>query len=187
VNPRTREIRWTEGMYRIVGLEPGSVVTPEIALERMHVEDRDRQLAWWRRVADGESLDPIRLRAVRADGEERVTLTHGARLDVGGDPRLIGTTMDVTERVQLEERLRQAAKMEAVGALAAGLAHDFNNFLTIIGGNVEIALRSPEKAERVLTDVMQAVDRSASLTRQLLAFARQQPARPAVVDLGRVV
>jgi two-component system, cell cycle sensor histidine kinase and response regulator CckA len=95
---------------------------------------------------------------------------------------------DVTESRRLEAQLRQAQKMEAIGQLAGGVAHDFNNLLTVIGGYSEIARRrigaGPGAAE--LLEVERAAERASQLTRQLLAFSRQQVLDPRPLDLGEV-
>jgi PAS domain S-box-containing protein len=95
---------------------------------------------------------------------------------------------DISQRRLLEDRLRQAQKLEAIGRLAGGVAHDFNNMLTVILGyaeNLETVV-SPE--QRVsLGEIMRAGERAASMTKQLLAFSRQQVLRPQVVSLGAVV
>jgi PAS domain S-box-containing protein len=95
---------------------------------------------------------------------------------------------DITQRRTLEDQLRQAQKMEAVGQLAGGVAHDFNNLLTVIGGYTEIARRNigagPGGTE--LAEVERATQRAARLTRQLLAFSRQQMLDPSPLDLGEV-
>ncbi len=97
---------------------------------------------------------------------------------------------DLSERRALEEQLRQAQKMEAVGQLAGGVAHDFNNILTVIGGYADLLASDPElpdSARAGAAEIATAHDRAASLTRQLLAFARRQVLHPAVINLNDVV
>ena len=96
---------------------------------------------------------------------------------------------DMTERLALEAQLRQSQKMECVGQLAGGVAHDFNNILTVIQGHAALILREPISAE--LTEsaeqIAQASDRAANLTRQLLTFSRRQVLQPRHLDLNGVV
>ncbi|MGC3969725.1 MAG: ATP-binding protein [Pirellulales bacterium] len=95
-----------------------------------------------------------------------------------------------TKQRKLETRLAQAQKMEAIGRLAGGIAHDFNNLLTVINGYSELLLKtisSDDRRHAILTDVRQAGDRAASLTRQLLTFSRRQITELRVVDLNVIV
>lgn len=110
-------------------------------------------------------------------------------------PRLLQQTLDqlkaeVAERERAEEMLRQSQKLQAVGQLSAGIAHDFNNLLTVISGNLERALRvstdQPQVA-RSLNNALVASERAATLTNQLLAFARKQPLTRNPVDINAVV
>jgi len=104
-----------------------------------------------------------------------------ARLQVG---------MNITDRKQLEEQLRQAQKMEAVGRLAGGVAHDFNNLLTSIFGFAELMrlqLRPDDPLLELLEKILGSGRRAADLVRQLLAFSRKQMIQPKVLDLNRVV
>jgi nitrogen-specific signal transduction histidine kinase len=101
-----------------------------------------------------------------------------------------GIVRDLTERKQLEAQLRQAQKMEAVGQLAGGVAHDFNNVLTGITGYTQLALRrvAPEDPSRhYIEEIQSAAFRATNLSRQLLAFSRQQVMSPRVIDLRAVV
>jgi PAS domain S-box-containing protein len=111
--------------------------------------------------------------------------------DHAGAPRqIVGLLEDITERHRLEEQLRQSQKMEAIGQLAGGVAHDFNNVLTVIIGYTEMLLTemSADHAMRpMMTEVRQAGQRAAGLTRQLLAFSRKQILEPRVLDLNAVV
>ncbi len=119
------------------------------------------------------------------------------RIEIGGEMMLQAIVRNISERKRaeaerekLDARLRQAAKLEAIGRLAGGVAHDFNNMLTIIMGNAEMAaaeLREDHPCRARLAEILKACERSADLTRQLLAFARRQPANPRVLDLNAAV
>ncbi|PYT28002.1 MAG: hybrid sensor histidine kinase/response regulator [Acidobacteria bacterium] len=101
-----------------------------------------------------------------------------------------GMGIDVTERKQLEEQLRQSQKMEAVGRLAGGVAHDFNNLLTVISGYGHMLLRGiphDSSMQSCVEEVLKASSRAASLTNQLLAFSRRQVIQPKVLDLNVLV
>ena len=104
--------------------------------------------------------------------------------------RMIGGLTDISERVALEERLRNAQRLEAIGKLTGGIAHDFNNLLTIVLGNAEtfseLLEHDPQKRE-LARMVASAAERGAELTQRLLAFARKQSLSPRAVDLNRLV
>jgi len=104
--------------------------------------------------------------------------------------RTWGITRDVTERMQLEEQLRNAQQLEAIGRLAGGVAHDFNNILSVIMGHGELLLAASagdENARNGLQQIRRAADRAASLTQQLLAFSRKQVLQPKVLDMNEAV
>ncbi len=110
--------------------------------------------------------------------------------------RMAGTRLDITERRNLEQRLRQSDKMEAIGRLAGGVAHDFNNILTVILGNVEMLLSRPhqgiamlhtEKEVGCLEQIKFSAERAAAMTRQLLTFSQARTTTPQVVDMHQVL
>jgi PAS domain S-box-containing protein len=129
----------------------------------------------------------VELRGLRADGTEFPIEVTVARL---GSDNLTGFVRDIAERRSLEEQLRRSQKLEAIGRLAGGVAHDFNNILMSIMGAADLLMMQlpPDDAARdEAAEIKQAVDRGAALTRQLLAFSRRQAARPRLFALGDVV
>ncbi len=110
--------------------------------------------------------------------------------DEQGHPYIVGILRDITEQVKLESQLQQKVKMEAVGRLAGGVAHDFNNMLSVIMGYSEMALENTKPGDSLshaLHEILNAATRSADITRQLLAFARKQAISPKVVDLNAMI
>jgi PAS domain S-box-containing protein len=123
-------------------------------------------------------------------GEQRVWLHSINRIDLDGQECVISSQKDVTEQKTLEKQLRQAQKMEAVGQLSGGIAHDFNNLLGVIIGYSELLeeqLGENHKQHKNVGEIKKAGQRAASLTRQLLAFSRQQVLEPRVLNLNVVV
>jgi PAS domain S-box-containing protein len=113
-------------------------------------------------------------------------LRDGAGAGLG----FVGVVRDTTEQRRLEAQLRQAQKMEAVGRLAGGVAHDFNNMLSVIVGYGQMLLRHLPEGDRArgqVAEIVKAADRATGLTRQLLAFGRKQVVQPRVLDLNGVV
>ena len=149
----------------------------------------DELLAQIRR--DG-AVGPLEVGRCRRDGTEFPMLMSGILIrDARGEPEsLAASAIDLSERKQLEEQLLQAQKMESVGRLAGGVAHDFNNMLNVILGYADLMAGDlpPDSSLREGLDRIQAAARrSADLTRQLLAFARKQTIAPRVLDLDATV
>jgi two-component system cell cycle sensor histidine kinase/response regulator CckA len=131
--------------------------------------------------------------STRHDGTKFFATTHIRRLDPGPDDLqgFVVVTRDITERREMEDRLRQGQKMEALGRLAGGVAHDFNNLLTAILGYAdwlydELPIADTARRDQV-AEIQKAATRAAGLTRQLLAFSRHQVVQPTVLDIPKVV
>jgi PAS domain S-box-containing protein len=141
-------------------------------------------------------------RALNFNGPYRYSRNQGGSIveaiatpipvEPGHQPRLAVTARDITERQELEEKLRQAQKMEAVGQLTGGLAHDFNNLLQGITGSLDrvqhrIQQGRASEADRFLTAAIDSANRAASLTHRLLAFSRRQTLDPKPTDANRLI
>jgi two-component system cell cycle sensor histidine kinase/response regulator CckA len=172
-------------------VESSIVESPIVQLQgaRVHPEDREKHARWWDSLLSEPVAEPLSVRVLRPDGSVRHLQTQAARVRLAdGVERVVGTTQDVTERVQLADQLRHAAKMEAIGTLAAGVAHDFNNYLMVLDQSLSmLADCDGGDREDLVASGRLALSRSRDLTRQLLAFARRQPFSPESVDLADVV
>jgi PAS domain S-box-containing protein len=140
--------------------------------------------------ADAGGASRREMPAVRADGSQiRVEIT--TQVIAGTQPRLYsGVVRDITERLRLEEQLRQSQKMEAVGQLAGGIAHDFNNLLTIIRGHTSLlrsAMADGDPNQEDVAVIGDAAERAAALTQRLMTFSRRAVVSPRVVELNDVV
>jgi PAS domain S-box-containing protein len=162
-----------------------------------HVEDRDGVVRALARPPVGDrTASPVEFRVLWPGGEVRWVEAFVRGVAFEGAPAAQVACLDVTgrrhaqeEQARLEVKLGQAAKMEAVGRLAGGVAHDFNNVLTAILGNVSVAEFLTPKghaAREPLAEVRRAAGHAADLTKQLLAFSRGQAVAPAVLDLGEL-
>ena len=134
---------------------------------------------------------------LRKDGSSIPVELNFTLIKYGGEPAFLGIARDLTERnrtlaerARLERQLQQAVKMESIGRLAGGVAHDFNNILAAILGNAELALRTAEPTEQIhrrLLEIQTAGQSAAALTRQLLAFSRREVVSPSDVVLEEQV
>jgi two-component system, cell cycle sensor histidine kinase and response regulator CckA len=167
-----------------------SDVVPQLCLEQIHQRLKEK-------LAD-HSLTIYEVEAIRKDGS-RVPIEVSSRLiyENGVPVAVQGSARDISERKRAEEALRasqlqlqQSQKLEAIGQLAGGVAHDFNNMLTAIIGYTDLSLRRvglENPIRRNLEETKKAAERAASLVRQLLAFSRKQILEPKVLDLNDVV
>ncbi len=135
---------------------------------------------------------PLEVPHCRRDGTVFPMLMTGQLLkDGNGAPQaLAATAIDVSEMKTLEEQLYRAQRLESIGRLAGGVAHDYNNMLSVILGQTQIALEHMDESNPVsasLGEIQKAAQRSANLTRQLLAFARKQTIAPKILDLNHII
>ncbi|AIE74588.1 hybrid sensor histidine kinase/response regulator [Synechocystis sp. PCC 6714] len=192
-NFATNQVWWNDSMtdvfgYSLSSLEPG----PESWTLRIHPDDRERVLQSIHQVIDGEdNYWQSDYRFIRSDGQYANVIDRGfvTRDGQGKATRMVGSLLDVTERMAMEQRLRESQKLEAVGHLTGGVAHDFNNLLTIILGNAEMLseLVTDPNLQSMAEMTLSASKRGAELTRHLLAFARRQPLDPKVTDVNQLV
>jgi two-component system cell cycle sensor histidine kinase/response regulator CckA len=164
--------------------EPG-----ELLVDRIVEADRSRADELMRR-ARLEGAARGTLHATLPNGEVRAYDTHVDATQGVAPGALVVSGRDTTEQLRLSDQLRQAQKVEALGRLAAGVAHDFNNLLAVIQSGAALAvehLPSGHPAQDDLADVAAAARRGAALSRQLLAFARKDPARAPRADVGSVL
>ncbi len=158
------------------------------SLEPIKEEDRSSVKALRKGLTTVDEL--IEIEAL--DGKRKTVINYATPIfdDEGKIDGAIVVNLDISDRKKLEEQLLLAQKMESVGRLAGGVAHDFNNMLSVILGNVELAmsiLSSDEPVLKSLKAIRDAAKRSAALTQQLLAFARKQPVNPKLLDLNETI
>jgi PAS domain S-box-containing protein len=187
LDPQRRVLEWSRGAERIFGWTPAEVLGGPLPIVPEEKQQEFQSLAG--RILGGESVGGLELRRQRKDGSPADITLSAAPLYAadGAVAGLVAAISDVTEQKLLQTQLRQAQKMEAVGRLAGGIAHDFNNLLGVIKGYSEIAvgkLPAEDPLRRPLGEIQRAADRAAALTRQLLAFSRQQVLEPRVVNLN---
>jgi two-component system cell cycle sensor histidine kinase/response regulator CckA len=175
---------------RVLGYPPDALVGRHV-LERIHPEDVPRAASALERGWEVLDTTPLLdLRFHHADGSWRVLEVVGsAFVPEGGRPIGIINLRDITDRRLIEDRLRHAQKMDALGRLTSAIAHDFNNLLVIIIGYAELLLSSPDASPfRLETrEIKRAADMGATLTRQLLTFSRRTPLSLQPVDLNRTI
>jgi two-component system, cell cycle sensor histidine kinase and response regulator CckA len=161
-----------------------SIVDLVAESDRAYVRDQ------FARLMKGAASVQFVMRGHRKDGTVVLAEANSSVSEYGGAAAIFSTVTDISDRLRLEEQLRQAHKMEAVGRLAGGIAHDFNNLLTAIRGNAELMhhrVQGDPLLVAEVEEVLQAADRAASLTRQLLAFSRKQDLTAVTLDLNELV
>ena len=161
-------------------------------LQAVHPEDQENAAAAWGMALAAEQPYYLEFRLRRHDGEYRRVTARAipVRGEGGVLVEWVGTCTDVEDERRVAERLRESQRIEAVGHLAGGMAHEFNNLMTAVIGFGQFALKAlPEGSEghADVGEMIRAAERASGITRQLLAFTRQQVLQPTVLDLNEVV
>ncbi len=191
---RSNRLWWNTGLENLLRFR-GEELQPTIEdwARTIHADDRQATVESIRlAIAQGADAWSGTYRFRRGDGEYAWVAgrTQIIRASDGQAVRLVGSMEDITERLALEEQLRQAQRLDSMGRLTGGVAHDFNNLLTVIVGNAELLteqLAAQPRLAELAGMVVQAAERAAELTRHLLAFARKQPLQPRPVDANELV
>jgi PAS domain S-box-containing protein len=186
-----RARRWNLNTERVLGFSAQELEGKYLGDWHATRDGRDRAVKASLRVLEtGGAADAVESELQTRDGPPIPFLLTGIRVDTPDGPMLAGVGIDLTERRRLEEYLRQAQKMESVGRLAGGVAHDFNNILTCILGNLDLAAEQVPALSPVrgyLRNIEHAASSAAMLTRQLLAFSRKDVVAPRIVHLNEQV
>jgi PAS domain S-box-containing protein len=178
-----------DAFLKLLGYKREDLIGHTAAELRFWSEPLDRT-ELLRQLKEEEQAAKHHARYRTAKGEIREAEVWAESIELDGQPCVLWIISDVTKFRQLEAQFRQAQKMEAVGRLAAGISHDFNNILSIILGysDLSLGLIAPENpVNRYLSETKKAAERAASLTQQLLAFSRKQVVFPKILDLNDIV
>jgi PAS domain S-box-containing protein len=178
---------------QILGLVPEALYEGgrQVWTSRIHADDLPRVKAAFAELTVGAPPLDLEFRWSRENGRWIwLRCSAAANAEAGGGKRFDGLLSDVTEKRSLEESLRQAQKMEAIGQLTGGVAHDFNNILAVIIANSYFLVTGTADGDErrgQAEEIRAAAERAAALTRQLLAFSRKQVLQPTALDLGATV
>jgi len=193
-SPDMQQVLYVSPAYESIwGHSPASLYAhPGQWAEAIPQEDRERVFTLFSTLGTGISSASTEFQISRPDGEMRWIYGRGfpVRDAAGSVIRLTGIATDITDRKHIESRLLQSQKMETVGKLAGGIAHEFNSILTAIIGQSELLLTDLPAGSPLgnnAREIRQAAERAASLTRQLLAYGRKQILQPEILDLNRLL
>jgi len=193
IDLKTDRVIWSKQVYRLRGITPPELdeSTDRFALV-INGDNEPRVNEWISDLRNGKAPGPIEYRIKRSDGQERIVSAEGRPIrDADGHiVKLAGTVQDITERRLTEQQLMQAQKMETVGQLTGGLAHDFNNIMGAVIGNLDLIMESvpPDSpADESCRTALDAALSGAELVKRLLAFSRRQTLQPKPIGLDETI
>ncbi|EGN75903.1 PAS domain S-box/PAS domain S-box [Idiomarina sp. A28L] len=184
------KVWWNDSITELFGYSPSELEPgPESWTRRIHPEDLEEVVKSIHEIIEGDKdYWKGEYRFIKRNGQIANVVDRGfvVRDANGKATRMVGSMLDITERMELELKLRESQKLEAVGHLTGGVAHDFNNLLTVILGNAEMMVeRAVDKELQVMAGmIISAATRGADLTSRLLAFARRKPLNPKLTNLN---
>lgn len=191
---------WSDEMYHVLGLDKAQGVLPsETLIDLIHPDDREKFVAYRSAEINGKANKPLEYRVVRRDGTERIVRRETAVVfDEERRPsRLYGTLQDITERRlaerrerELERQLLHSQKLEALGTLAGGIAHDLNNTLVPIMALSKLTARRFEAGTLVranLETIYEASERARDLVKRVVAFSRKDDSEKCATDMAEIV
>ena len=184
-----RYIDVNESFLRVTGYQREEVIGRS-SLELQFWKSPEDRARFVEILANQGAVRDLEINFLTKSREERTALDSAEIAEFDGEKCVIAILKDITERKSLEKQLRQAQKMEAIGQLSGGIAHDFNNLLGVIIGYSEVLeerLAPGDSLQKSVQEIKKAGKRAAALTRQLLAFSRQQVLEPKILALNAVV
>lgn len=192
LQPKLRTVLVSDTIQDLTGYAAGEFIDrPELWLEMVYPDDRPIVLRDIDQVEDGRLTEVHhRVRIMRKDGEMRWMHTRARMVRADGEVRLYGCSNDVTDHVRLEEKVRRADRLSAVGMLAGGIAHEYNNLHFAILGTLDLLLMREDLQADVrqqVTRVREAAERASDITTKLVAFARGGSGEREVLDVAELV
>jgi PAS domain S-box-containing protein len=190
---KSDRVIWSKQVYRMSGTTPPDVNDSTEKFAKVIGEHNEAMISEWiSDLENGKTPGPIEYRIKRPDGQERVVSLEGRPIhdSDGHIAKLAGTVQDITERRFTEQQLSQAQKMETVGQLTGGLAHDFNNIMGAVIGNLDMVMESVppgSSADECCRTALDAALSGAELVKRLLAFSRRQTLQPRPIRLDETI
>jgi PAS domain S-box-containing protein len=178
-----------DNLLRMLAM-PASQVIGKTGIELGFWESQQQRDEFFQKLRAEGSVQNLEIKFKDSLGNQHIGLYFATIVNIGGKECIFGMQLDQTEERELEAKFLQAQKMEALGRLAGGVAHDFNNMLGVIGGYAELLeskLQQTENLRRYCTKILDTTQRASGLTRQLLTFSRKEIVRPMPLETARAL